>query len=313
MSCELIQEMDDELDCLEVIFQNYITMRSDTNIFCFFEGKDDYKYYCCRINQYCRVGDKHEHYICNNKDNVLKIYDMIKKQTAEKKDEIKMYFVDRDYDKSKIKNNDIYVTPTYAIENFYISDAAIHNILVGEWGLSADRDENDEKDLRKAIKLITEGRDSVVESMLYANAWYSLQKNKRNDTGNYPDLKSLKEYSKIKDVTSIADLEKLTPDYVKVSEEEIQKEISWLKCNSIGRIRGKYFEQTMPKVFTKVFMDSNKKKNREYFNKRHKVNLNIGEDNMVSVLSQYADTPDCLKEYLFSKFRKSAYFRELAS
>ena len=75
-----------------------------------------------------------------------------------------------------------------------------------------------------------------------------------------------------------------------------------MEQNPEGKIRGKYFEQTMPSYFMKVFQDSNKKNNREMFSKRRRVNINVGEDNMVSVLSQYADSPSNLMAYITKIF-----------
>ena len=45
----LLEAMDNESDCIEVIFQSYIASKSKKDIFLFFEGKDDFKlvgYHC---------------------------------------------------------------------------------------------------------------------------------------------------------------------------------------------------------------------------------------------------------------------------
>ena len=118
----------------------------------------------------------------------------------------------------------------------------------------------------------------------------------------HPKLSAIKEYKTIKDVKDKATLEGMVANSIKVSEEEVEAEIAYLEQNPEGKIRGKYFEQTMPSYFMKVFQDSNKKNNREMFSKRRRVNINVGEDNMVSVLSQYADSPSNLMAYITKIF-----------
>ena len=120
----LIQKMEEESDCIETIFQSYVALRSTCTIFLFFEGKDDFKYYWGRLSGF--IGQQsYETYVCRSKKNVLQLYDMIHNQTQQKKNEKICYFVDNDFEKGSLQNQDIYVTPTYSIENLYVSCNAI--------------------------------------------------------------------------------------------------------------------------------------------------------------------------------------------
>ena len=272
-----------------------------TYSFPFFEGKDDFKYYWCRLAPF--IGEQgYETYICRSKGNVLQLYNMIRFQTKPRDNEKICYFVDNDYEKSQLQNEDIYVTPTYSIENLYISDSAIKNMLKGEWGLSGEMLKADKDDFEIAFNYLKGKRDEVINSIIYANAWYSLQYNKSKGNLQHLKLSAIKEYKTIKDVKDKATLEGMVANSIKVSEEEVEAEIAYLEQNPEGKIRGKYFEQTMPSYFMKVFQDSNKKNNREMFSKRRRVNINVGEDNMVSVLSQYADSPSNLMAYITKIF-----------
>lgn len=301
---ELLKQMEEECDCIEVIFQDYIQSRSTKEIFLFFEGKDDYKYYWCRLSLY--IGEKsYKKYDCNGKRNVLIIYDMIKRKTQQREQEKILYFIDKDFDKQNIAPEDIYMLPTYAIENLYISDKAIENMIIGEFGFSGEMDMEDKNDLNIAVKYLVTQRDEIIESMIYANAWYSLQKNKVNKPP-YPKLSAIKEYDTIKNINDKEILQRLVPNSIPVSDEEMEKEINYLREKPHERLRGKYFEQIMPHYIMKVFEDSNKKANRKMFSKRRKVNLNIGVDNMVSVLSNYADVPNDLLSYINKRFQVDA-------
>ena len=74
----LLDSMAKESECLESIFQSCVLSKDKKEVFLFFEGKDDYKYYVSRLSQY--VNNKEcGIYICECKNNVLKIYDMINK------------------------------------------------------------------------------------------------------------------------------------------------------------------------------------------------------------------------------------------
>lgn len=85
--------------------------------FAFFEGKDA-PYYSMRIE---RISNKEVEPIkCKGKSNVKGIYKYLSK-----KNEYNRYstgfFIDKDYDDNELEyiNNNFYVTPCYAIENFY--------------------------------------------------------------------------------------------------------------------------------------------------------------------------------------------------
>lgn len=300
----LIQEMEKECECTEVIFQDYIQSRSSYNIFLFFEGKDDYKYYWCRISPYVGT-QEYKKYVCNCKENVVSIQKMLNTKVKRKECEKILYFADRDFEKEDTLSSDIYVTPTYSIENFYISDRAIKNMIIGEFGLSSEMEEVDKTDFNIAINYLISKRDEVIESMIYANAWYSLQYNKTKNSSKFPKLSAIKEFNTIYNIKDKGYLQNLVTDSVNIIDEDLDKEIEYLKENPVDRLRGKYFEQTMPKYIMKVFQDSNKKCNRELFLKRRKININVGTDNMISVLSNYADVPNDLIAYIRFRFQEN--------
>ena len=107
--------------------------------FAFFEGKDA-PYYSMRIE---RISNKEVEPIkCKGKSNVKGIYKYLSK-----KNEYNRYstgfFIDKDYDDNELEyiNNNFYVTPCYAIENFYCNDKCLERILKCELGYnSSDED-----------------------------------------------------------------------------------------------------------------------------------------------------------------------------
>ena len=293
-----VENMENETNCIETIFQSYVTQKSEYGIFLFFEGKDDYKYYCQRVTMYSGE-NKPKIFNCEGKNNVLNLEKMIFEQTT-KKDKKTLYFVDSDYDENNNIRKSIYVTTPYSIENYYITDSALERILQGMLGFSEEKNE-DKDDLNNSLKYIKDNRDKIIQDIIYTNAWYSLQIKKSKKHGVLPSLENIKEYSKIKGIKERSKLEKMTKNTIKVTEHEINDEINSIKICPVHRIRGKYLVQALKPVFTYVFTDSCKKKNRELFSKKRKVKNNLQD--IILEFSAFADTPKELSDYIQNRLR----------
>lgn len=306
-----LQEMKDSADDIEVIFQEYIITKNNQVgpvIYCFFEGKD-YVYYGMRIKMLCEY--ETIPYDCKGKDNVLQLYSMIMDNTCHDNKSLTMFFIDKDFDREKFKNDDIYTTPCYAIENFYVTDSAFIEFLKGELKINKNDFNEDKEDFEKVLRLFITKRQEFIDKTKMLNTWYSLQKNKSKYEKNKPDLTRLKKCKKLELPIGIEDLKKLTPNYIDVNEIEIHYELKQLMENPVMNFRGKYYAEFLTDIINKIITDSNKPK--YIFSKRRKVNLQIGKENIISILSQYADTPKCLKEYLNRKltFSEVAYGKEV--
>lgn len=293
-------KMIEQSDCVEAIFLSYIQQKSSQKMILFFEGKDDFKYYCPRIHSI--YNEKHINYNCNGKENVLKIYNMIIEKTVEDRKVIKMFFVDKDYDdNSNIDTNDIYITPTYSIENLYFTDFAIESMIRGEMGLSAEA-KDDTQDFKIAYDYIREWRDKIIKEILYGNACYSLQiKKSHGKNCKKPSLTAIKKYNDIVSIAKLEDIKvKLKETYIKMTEEEIKEEYERLKSDPIKFIRGKYLFEKMPKYINKIVEESNKgiEYDGHFFSKKRIMRLNTSELTLISDLSNYAETPRCLQEYI---------------
>lgn len=290
----LLDIMENESDCIESIFQSYISSKSKKDIFLFFEGKDDFKYYVSRVSSH--IGDKeYGVFHCNCKMNVLTIQEMIANQAAIQDDKKNLYFIDRDYDDNENIPDSIYVTSSYSIENNYFTNSAIKRILIGVIGIS-EENKDDNLDFKVVYNHITSRRDEIIEEIIYANAWYSLQIKKSKHSVEHTQMSNIKEYSNIKNICQIQVLEKLVKNSLEINESEINKEIENLRLNPVSKIRGKYFTQALTPVFRDVFQDAGKKYNRKYFSKKRKIHANLSD--IISELSAYADTPPELITYI---------------
>lgn len=290
----LLEDMENESDCIEVIFQSYITSKSKKDIFLFFEGKDDFKYYVGRVSSYI---DEKEYGVfhCNCKMNVLKIQEMISKKAAIEDDKKHLYFIDRDYDNNENIPDSVYVTSSYSIENYYFTDSAIKRILIGVIGFSEENKEDD-LDFKTIFDYITNKRNEIIEEIIYANAWYSLQIRKSKHCEEFPQMTHVKEYRVIRNLKKICDFESLVTNSIKTTELEINNEIKELKINPVNKIRGKYFTQALTPIFRNVFKDAGKKNNRKLFSKKRTIHVNLSD--IICELSAYADTPQELTSYI---------------
>lgn len=290
----LLEVMENESDCIESIFQSYVSSKSKKDIFLFFEGKDDFKYYVSRVTSH--IGDKeYGVFHCKCKMNVLIIQEMIANQAAIQDDKKNLYFIDRDYDDNENIPDSIYITSSYSIENYYFTDSAIKRMLIGVVGFS-EESKDDTLDFKKVFDYIVNKRNEVIEEIIYANAWYSLQIKKSKDCKSFPQMTSVKDYSVIKNLNKICEFESLVKNSIETTELEIENEIRALKINPENKIRGKYFTQALTPIFRNIFQDAGKKHDRKFFSKKRKIHLNLSD--IICELSAYADTPLELNSYI---------------
>lgn len=290
----LLEKMENELESAEVIFQTYIASKSVKDIFLFFEGKDDYKYYVSRVSQY--IQDKeYGVFCCKSKMNVLKVQEMITTQAAISENKKTLYFVDCDYDRNENIPERVYITSSYSIENYYVTDAAIRRIVIGVIGVS-EEDENDKIDFEQIYKLLIAKRNDIIEEIIYANAWYSLQIKKATDDVIYPKLAPIKNYQAVKNINEIKLLESLTKNSVEITEIELYEEIEKLRKNPVEKIRGKYLIQALTPFLKGIFNDAGKKRDRQWFIKKRKISINLSD--ILLELSACADTPPELLDYI---------------
>lgn len=303
------KEMFSKDDFIEEIYQEYVLKKNhEDKVYCFFEGKDDYKYYGSRIKHYTDKQTITRN--CNGKDNVLTLYAMIREQSDGFEDKDILFFIDNDFDIKRIQNSEIYVTPCYAIENFYVMDHTLIEFFKSEIGIEeCSCYQKDRDDFEKALSFFKKERDKFIERTTLLNTWYSLQKNSDKNI----DLTEIKSINKIKENIDLETLKLMTPNYKEFSQKELDNEKDRLLKNPIYNFRGKYYKEFLYEILTQLITDSNLKvtdKNKKIFSKKRKVNLSLGKDNIISILSQYAYTPECLKEYLRERLNYSEELTE---
>lgn len=267
----------------------------NSHIFCFYEGEDG-KYY----NQKTKtiLGENIITIKAGNKKEVLKIWRKIKNDSSYQ-NVSKCFFVDRDMDKPPEDiDDDLYITPCYSIENLYTTKNVFENILQSEFSC----DKFDE-DYPKCMSKFTELQEQFNEIMLEFNALVLLRNKKSLGNGKV-SLSSVKTTNlvvvAIDKITKHTKYEHVITDLkekLDVSDEEIANSISELKaCGEYNFLfRGK---NQLDFFVNFIAMLKQLHNNGKFFSKiRACVSIDI-TSNRLSELSQYAEFPVCLKEFL---------------
>jgi hypothetical protein len=269
----------------------------ESALYCFFEGEDS-RYYGVRIKNIVRP-EKDIYLRCSGKEGVLGIYRMLssRKHYVSAKT---AYFIDRDFDKSIFEKGmgAIYETPCYSVENFYTSAQCFSEILRNEFKLT-ESDENFER----CISLYTKLQEEFHNSVELINAWIACHREKSSKL-NISDLSVLRfahiDLNQVLAIYTIDSLCNMFPDLPAISQQEIDAKKAELSVNIRQKsFRGKFEIEFLLIVLQKLINEANQG-NYPYFTRKVKVMLSLAKRTIISDLSQYADTPDCLYSYLDS-------------
>lgn len=304
-------------DSMSVKFMEFtrVVSRVKGRLAVFFEGEDE-KYFSVRINN-IRPDLKWVGINCGGKKNVLTMREKIRSH-KDYSESICMFFVDSDFDdNTNISSfDDVYITPSYSIENFYISDSAFKRILAAEFSLTDVCEE--ERCFHNALEKFRDCKSSYISAISDFNYLVYSLKNMDSleksgtklhlDKIKFDDLVTVdlnstyKLYDESKPYSIIPTLDKnLTVDLdnSKKKFDEVSHELYF---------RGKQHLEFFRVYLSNLKIDRCKKKDRVIFSKRGNVKLQLTKANVLSELSQYADTPSCLRTFL-----KSEEFKKLAA
>jgi hypothetical protein len=269
----------------------------ESALYCFFEGEDS-KYYGIRIKNIVRP-EKDIYLNCNGKEGVLGIYRMLSSRNYYKNART-AYFVDRDFDQSiyiiGISGIRIYETPCYSIENFYTSVQCFSEILKNEFKLT-ESDENFER----CIALYTKLQEEFHNAVELLNVWVACHRDKSSQL-NISDITLLRfihvDLKQVIATYTIEDLHNMFPSLPIILPQELDAKKSELSVNTRQKsFRGK-FEIEFLIAFLQKLIDEANQGNYPHFTRKVKVVLKFTKRTIISDLSQYADTPDCLYSYL---------------
>ena len=270
-------------------------------LFCFFEGEDS-KYYGSRIEKYTNYSYENTiNYNCGGRKEVLKAYQLISSK-PEYADTNMMFFIDRDYTPLEKALNNVFQTPCYSIENFYTSSSCFSRFIVREFGINPI-----DEDYRMCVDDYMKRQKEFHTETLYLNAWLSCQRKAEEKYGLkriiLADYKVSKLFSTIsidqvtvKQAINVELLNQHFPNAYGVSEGDLATELDFYSNSDCQQLfRGKFELEFLRKI-----VESLKSKNREntYFHVHYNCVYADVNVNTLSTLSEYADTPECLIDFL---------------
>lgn len=308
----IIQEAKEELNSGLVAYTEFVLdfKKKADNIYCFFEGKEDRSYYSFRTNLIYH-NENYFDYICNGKDNVLKLYKLINNHLIYSKSNVG-YFVDYDFDGVTLPK-EVYTTPYYSIENFYVVDKAFENILINEFNISRKC-----PCFREAKTKFTVARKKFHQKIIFLNAWLACQNDYRRKKGIKTRLNiedSLKKVITADDFNKIVSSDLITINFpqqlitqqniesIFCDSPKIEKTIFERKLLEFKKVKGEEvfrgkFELKFLVSFLNRFKDEIGKRKNSAFQKRYSTPLRFEYVTSISQLTNNAVTPQCLIEYI---------------
>ncbi|WP_304180660.1 DUF4435 domain-containing protein [Leptotrichia trevisanii] len=286
--------------------------KNQSCIFCFFEGEDR-KYYLDRIGKYCPQKII-EHFDCKGRENVISVYKKLIQE--EEIDDRFLFFIDRDYNLDSYENNsDIYQTSEYSIENYYCKKSSMESFLFIEVGMNKSSE-----DFRILIEKFCQLKEKFVNYYTCINIWYIACK-KCDINVEIDRMLSINDFFLNDDNIEFKNefsLESITTEYLKKLEKDCENN----KKNAYENLEN--YQENKIKIETLILdieKEFDKSKDfrgkflilflRKYINflknyiKNYKTqykyngfSFNEDDKNILSSLSSYAETPECLKRYL---------------
>ena len=263
--------------------------------FCFYEGEDG-KYYDDRIRE--KFNGKIVTYKVGNKKEVLKLLDKIREANLYE-DVCTMFFVDRDFDESLAgKDEDLFETPCYSIENLYVQRESMIKILQSEFGLN----EIDE-DFCKCMQDFETRGNEFNNHILEFNALVLLRR-KKSDSNSDFSFSSVKTSHMVKvDVDFITKAERYEKTIENIKKkleiEEFELEEAKKELLEKGEFALNFRGKNQLDFFVEFIRRLKKlNKNGGYFKfEYNNIHIDI-TSNRLSELSKYAITPSCLEEFI---------------
>jgi hypothetical protein len=300
-----VHTMTREREAISVLFLKFMRLLSKNpeTTMCFFEGEDQ-KYYSVRLNL-ASNNFTWKGIDCKGKKNVLELHGLIEQHTEYKNSKV-AYFVDRDFDNpidTKLKKK-IFETPCYSIENLYCSLHCLANILAIEFKLDND---NDKPDLHAdVLEHFSKMQNEFHAAIRIFNAWIKAHRTKEHREGwkslNLNNVSLEKfiqiEANKISAQFDVDKIQTLFPGCYAISEKELQEAEEVLpKTNEHLHFRGKYELEFIRKYLENIRKEC-ADQNSDFYNKNCSIKLSFSKGNFISEVSQYADTPVELREFL---------------
>jgi hypothetical protein len=282
--------------------------KSPSVIVCIFEGEDE-KYFSCRLSmEFGNQGWKGIN--SGGRKAVLDLHGLLSTHDTYKNYK-SVGFIDNDYDEPVVNPDpeNIYVTPCYSVENLYASPVCLSNILSAEFKVSEVNELHDEHKL--CLQIFKTRLDEVCTYLLEFNSW-AKSRVIQEEKGMTPIKLFLNDATidKLVDINLDCSAILYNPDDI---TSVFKKADVTLLCNqSVAEARMSFSPEVRLSMFRgkqqleafRLFLAALKLDfllaGTIIFHKKGKLKTDLASEDsdLLSELSQYAETPDCLRAFL---------------
>ncbi len=293
---DLIAMRDKSVNTAFMDFNNAVSHHPDA-LFVFYEGQDN-DYYYPRIQQYSSL--EVEPINCRGKEKVISVYKILVTKSEYDKYR-KGFFIDKDFDlnSDSILAN-FYITSGYSAENYYMSDNCMEQFLKQMHNFHTG-----DPLLNKIMADYRKMRQSYFDAILLYNTWYCAIRRKYGNTirdiclgSKMPngfvscDFKN----SGVAQTYTLTTIESIFPAYSSypVTPTELKDAENYIKQDLLKNMRGKFGMRFMLNYIT--YLQDMFRIDPVYAN--YKRNLPFSYDNILSILSPFADTEQSLIDYI---------------
>lgn len=284
-------------------FVLYTAQYGKNAVYCFVEGYD-MPYYISIVRNIYR-GKTPVGISCKGKSNVIAVNKYIESIDIDKNRKYtKRYFVDRDFDNNDQLSDTIFVTDGYAIENYYLSDTCVSNILEIELKISQVQYPDQ---YSRCMTLFRQEHNKFIKGTLLLNAWYYCLYHNANWNRSNVSLneKFPKEWLKwnIGNITfhyTLTDIQAKFDKAPILDIKSIERQMNEFTKLGASYLRGKYEIQFLYE-FLKFIRDE--PKNHRYYSVAT-CSLPFHLSTMISTFAQYADVSEKLYNYIKTGKRK---------
>ena len=297
-----LDELRASRDKPQVAYQEFAlhTRKGKDGLFCFFEGKDN-DYYIPRIK---RFTDRYHPILCGGREKVLKVHELIAIHSEYDKYK-KAFFIDRDFNQPLAnKSPQIFETPCYSIENFYVSESVFKEIMINKFYFSEVSDPS----FQVCLNLYRERQKEFHQATILLNAWYACLIDRRNSTGEQTGVNLEDKLPKnficlsLDIVSANYDLDKIKqtfPNASVISENELETKIAqFSNCQQHKVFRGKYEMQFLIAFIELIQQDSLQAKKYVPQKTKFAFKQRLTNEQAIDIFSSYAETPKSLEEFL---------------
>ena len=276
---EMLEESLENVNVLGVL--KFLKTKKEKALYLFMEGTDDFSYYSNKISLIASVADEDLVKIdCGGKSGVVEACKIIS-DGKEYSNYRCFYFVDKDYNETNLKD-DIYVTPYYSMDSFYIFDSVLNKIL--------SDDMNIDKQYVKKIITIYGNKKKELLDMISKYEIYFIKHCAENEVGR----------RERRDLNSLINLD-FSDSSLNLESKNIDDEIKKLKATvrtSINENELKIHMMNETEIYSKylykflmIFLKNLKKLNLKCSSRQ------LSDKDGYKIYAKYAILPDCLKLY----------------